>query len=66
MTGGSSNHTGKVWQQEVSEEPPQDHTSDQEETKDKESLSEVKQRADQLEFISVSSVEYLHMALKAM
>ena len=46
MTEESSNHTGKVQQQEAAEEPPQDHTNDQEETKDKESLPEVNQRAD--------------------
>ena len=36
---------------EAAEEPPQDHTSDQEDTEDGESLSEVNWRADQLEFI---------------
>ena len=41
VTGGSSKHTGKAWQQEVAEEPPQDHASDQEDTEDEESLSEV-------------------------
>ena len=46
VTGESSNHTGKVWQQEAAEEPPQDHASDQEETKDKESSSEANRRAD--------------------
>ena len=51
MTGESSNHAGNAWQQEVAEEPSQDHTSDQEDTEDKESLSEVNRRADQLEFI---------------
>ena len=35
----------------MSEESPQDHASDQEETKDEESLSEANQRADQIEFI---------------
>ena len=41
VTGESSNHAGKAWQQEAAEEPPQDHASDQEDTKDEESLSEV-------------------------
>ena len=41
VTEESSNYTRKVWQQEAAEELPQDHTSDQEETKDKESLLEV-------------------------
>ena len=35
----------------MAEEPPQDHASDQEDTEDEESLSEVNRRADQLEFI---------------
>ena len=35
----------------MAEEPPQDHTSDQENTEDKESSSEVNQRANGLEFI---------------
>ena len=51
VTGESSKHTGKVWQQEVAEEPPQDHESDQEESEDKENLSETSWRADRLEFI---------------
>ena len=53
VIGESSNHTGKVWQQEVEEEPPQDHASGKEETKDEESLSEVHQRSDRLEFIRI-------------
>ena len=51
MTGESSKRAGKASQQEATGEPPQDHTSDQEETEDEESSSEVNQRADQLEFI---------------
>ena len=51
VTGESSNHTGKVLQWEATEESSQDHTSDQEETKDKESLSEVNWSAHRLEFI---------------
>ena len=35
----------------MAEEPPQDHKSDSEETEDEESLLEVNQRADRLEFI---------------
>ena len=35
----------------MAEEPPQDNAIDQEDTKDKETLSEVNQRADRLEFI---------------
>ena len=41
MKGESSKHAGKARQQEVTEDPPQDHTSDQEDTEDEESLSEV-------------------------
>ena len=51
MTGESSNHTGKVRPQEVAKQPAPDHESDQEESEDKESLSEVNRRADQMEFI---------------
>ena len=51
MTGESSNHTGKAQLQEVTKQSPPDHKSDQEESEDKESSSEVNQRADQLEFI---------------
>ena len=51
MTGESSNHTGKVRPQEVAKQLPPDHESDQEESEDEESLSEVNRRADQMEFI---------------
>ena len=51
MTGESSNHTGKVWPQEVPKQPPLDHKSDQEELEDKESSSEVNQRANRMGFI---------------
>ena len=51
MTGESSNHTGKVRPQEVTKQSPPDHESDQEESEDEESLLEVNQRADQMEFI---------------
>ena len=44
-------HTGKVWQREVTKESPPDHKSDQEDEEDKESSSEVNQKADQMEFI---------------
>ena len=53
MTGESSNYTGKVRPQEVTKQSPPDHKSDQEESEDKESSSEVNQRADQMEFIKV-------------
>ena len=51
MTGESSNHTVKVWQQEVVKQPTPDHESDQEEPEDKENSSEANRRADQMEFI---------------
>ena len=51
VTGESSEHTGKVWQWEMAEEPPQDHESDPEELKDEENSSEASWRADRLEFI---------------
>ena len=41
MTGESSNYTGKVQLQEVTKQSPPDHKSDQEESEDKESSSEV-------------------------
>ena len=46
MTGESSNHIGKAWPQEVTKQSPPDHKSDQEESEDEESLSEVNRRAD--------------------
>ena len=51
MTGESSKRTGEVRQQEVAEQPPLDHKSDQGEPKYKEDLAEANQRADRLEFI---------------
>ena len=50
-TGESSNHTGKVWQREVTNKSPPDHASDQEDKEDKENSSEVNRKADQMEFI---------------
>ena len=51
MTGESSSHTGRVWQQEVTNESPTDHTSDQENEEDEDNLSEVNHKDDQVEFI---------------
>ena len=51
MTGESSNCTGKVQQQKVTNESPPDHASDQEDEEDEENLSEVKHKADRVEFI---------------
>ena len=50
-TGELSKRTGEVHQQEVAEQPPLDHESDQDEPKYEEDLTEVNQRADRLEFI---------------
>ena len=46
VTGESSNHTGKVRQQEVTNESPTDHASDQEDEEDKDNSSEVNLMAD--------------------
>ena len=46
VTGESSNRTGREWQQEVTNESPTDHTSDQENEEDKDNLSEVNCKAD--------------------
>ena len=46
VTGESSNRTGRVWQQEVTNESPMDHVSDQENEEDKDNLSEVNHKAD--------------------
>ena len=51
VTGESSNHTGKVRQQKVTNESPPDHASDQEDEEDEENLSEVNCKADRVEFI---------------
>ena len=51
MTEESSNCTGKVQQQEVTNESPPDHESDQEDKEDEESSSEVNHKADRMEFI---------------
>ena len=45
-TGESSNHTGRVWQQEVTNESPTDHASDQENEEDKDNSSEVNRKDD--------------------
>ena len=51
MTGDSNNRTGRVQQQEVTNESPPDHASDQEDKEDEESSSEVNCKADCMEFI---------------
>ena len=49
MTGESSSHTGRVWQREVTNKPPTDHASDQD--NDEDNSSEVNRKDDQVEFI---------------
>ena len=49
MTGESSSHTGRVQQQEVTNESPTDHASDQD--NDEDNLSEVNCKDDRVEFI---------------
>ena len=51
MTGESSNCTGRVQQQEVTNESPTDHASDQEDEEDEDNSSEVNHKDDQMEFI---------------
>ena len=51
VTGESSNCTGKVWQQKVTNKSPPDHASDQEAEEDEDNLSEVNRKADRVEFI---------------
>ena len=49
MAGESSSRTGRVWQQEVTNESPTDHASDQD--NDEDNSSEVNRKDDQVEFI---------------
>ena len=51
VTGESSSHTGRVRQQEVTNESPTDHASDQENDEDKDNSSEVNRKDDQVDFI---------------
>ena len=46
VTGESSNHTGRVRQQEVTNKSPTDHTSDQEDEEDEDNSSEVNRKDD--------------------
>ena len=62
VTGESSNYTGKVRQQEVTNESPPDHVSDQEDEEDEENSSEVNCKADQMEFIKEFQ-EYINKAI---
>ena len=49
MTGESSSCTGRIWQQEVTNESSTDHANDQ--NNDEENSSEVNRKDDQVEFI---------------
>ena len=51
VTGESSNCTGRVRQQEVTNESPTDHTSDQENEEDEDNSSEVNRKDGRVEFI---------------
>ena len=46
VTGESSNCTGRVWQQEVTNKSPTDHASDQEDEEDEDNSSEVNHKDD--------------------
>ena len=46
VTGESSSRTGRVWQQEVTNEPPTEHASAQENEEDKDNSSEVNHKDD--------------------
>ena len=51
LTGTSGRGAERAQQQEVANEPPHAHKSDQEESDNKENSSEASRRADRLEFI---------------
>ena len=51
MTGESSSRTGRVWQQEATNESSTDHASDQENEEGEDNSSEVNRKDDQMEFI---------------
>ena len=61
VTGESSSHTGRVLQQEVTNESPTDHASDQE--NDEDNSSEVNCKDDQVEFIKEFQ-DFMNEAIK--
>ena len=63
VTGESSSHTGRVWQQEVTNKSPIDHTSDQENEEDEDNSSEVNRKDDQMEFIKEFQ-DFMNKAIK--
>ena len=63
VTGESSSCTGRVRQQEVTNELPTDHTSDQENEEDEDNSSEVNRKDDQVEFIKEFQ-DFMNEAIK--
>ena len=61
MTGESSSCTGRVWQQEVTNESPTDHASDQD--NDEDNSSEVNHKDDRVEFIKEYQ-DFMNEAIK--
>ena len=63
VTEESNNHTGRVRQQELTNESPTDHASDQENEEDEDSSSEVNCKADRVEFIKEFQ-DFMNEAIK--
>ena len=63
VTGESSSHTRRVQQQEVTNESPTDHASDQENEEDEDNLTEVNHKADWVEFIKEFQ-DFMNEAIK--
>ena len=63
VTGESSSHTGRVRQQEVTNESPTDHASYQENEEDEDNSSEVNHKDDQVEFIKEFQ-DFMNEAIK--
>ena len=61
MAGESSSHTGRVRQQEVTNESPTDHASDQ--NNDEDNSSEVNRKDDRVEFIKEFQ-DFMNEAIK--
>ena len=63
VTGESSSHTGRVQQQEVTNESPTDHASDQDNEEDEDNSSEVNHKDDRMEFIKEFQ-DFMNEAIK--
>ena len=63
MTGESSSRTERVQQQEVTNESPTDHASDQENEEDEDNSSEVNHKDDRMEFIKEFQ-DFMNEAIK--